>query len=254
LLGASNLAHGLPLAVGGLSRLWPGDKLEVLAALGYGRSYGATTWMLGRSLPGILPSRLWEALAKGNAPTGEPAPMYGLVTDIGNDIMYGVAPDRIGGWVGEAMLRLAEAGAAIAVTSLPLESVRRLDRRRFTFFRNLFFPRSRLQFEDAIPRAIELDERVREEARRHQATLVPHDPRWYGIDPIHFRISQKRNAWRAILAPFAGGKDLPLAASSPVRWGWLRTRRPNDMQLLGIQAGRKQPCAKLPGGGTLSLY
>ena len=40
-----------------------GRPLEVFVALGHGRSYGRSTRMLGRQLPGILECGLWPELA-----------------------------------------------------------------------------------------------------------------------------------------------------------------------------------------------
>jgi len=52
LLGASNLAIGLDAVLrAAASRL--GAPLEVLAALGRGRSYGTDSWFLVRRMPGI---------------------------------------------------------------------------------------------------------------------------------------------------------------------------------------------------------
>lgn len=248
LLGASNLTRGLAAVLGGLIDLWPEATLDVLAALGHGRSYGLTSCVLGRSLPGILHCRLWQALAES-----EPAPTTALITDIGNDLLYGVAPERIGDWVGEAMSRLKEAGAEITVTGLPLDSVRSLSRRRFVVFRSLFFPFSRLVFEDAVSRAVALDEQVRAQAARHGARVVTQQSEWYGLDPIHFRFTRAGDAWRAALAP-TGGDEAPLFRTDLLRWVWLRTRRPRQMRLFGLPAGRRQPCARLPQGGTLSLF
>ena len=66
LLGASNLTRGISTVVATAQRVW-GQPLEVLAALGHGRSYGIESRVLGRRLPGILNSGLWEALDRSPA-------------------------------------------------------------------------------------------------------------------------------------------------------------------------------------------
>src|SRR5262249_46912085 len=81
LLGASNLTLGIGTVLGSAANVW-GSPLEVLAALGHGRSYGRATSVMGRQLPGIRECGLWPALGvDGQLPTAA------LVTDIGNDVL-----------------------------------------------------------------------------------------------------------------------------------------------------------------------
>jgi hypothetical protein len=63
MLGASNLAIHLPTVVETAARLW-GRPLDLLAAIGHGRSYGMTSRVMGRVLPGILQCGLWDDLAR----------------------------------------------------------------------------------------------------------------------------------------------------------------------------------------------
>ena len=91
LLGASNLTKGIGTVVETACRTW-GQPLEVHAALGHGRSYGRTTSLLGRQLPGILECGLWPALERTPG-----VPTAALVTDIGNDLLYGEPVGQIVG-------------------------------------------------------------------------------------------------------------------------------------------------------------
>ena len=52
-LGASNLTRGFQTLVSTARGAW-GPYVEVLAALGHGRSYGAPSRLVFRTLPGIL--------------------------------------------------------------------------------------------------------------------------------------------------------------------------------------------------------
>lgn len=58
-LGASNLTRGFQTVVATARTAW-GTDVDVLAALGHGRSYGADSAFLVRRLPGILDSGLWR--------------------------------------------------------------------------------------------------------------------------------------------------------------------------------------------------
>ena len=138
LLGASNLTRSFATVVAAARRTW-GEPLEIMAAMGHGRSYGQDSTVLGRKISGIFPCALWQDLQ--NRPS---LPTAALVTDIGNDLLYGVPPDRLHEWVERCLDRLAEAGAATIVTQMPIGSVESLGEARFRFFRRLFFPRSTL--------------------------------------------------------------------------------------------------------------
>lgn len=56
--------------------------MEVLAALGHGRSYGAQSRIIFRTLAGILESGLWTELERR-----PPLTTRSLVTDVGDDIL-----------------------------------------------------------------------------------------------------------------------------------------------------------------------
>ena len=61
LLGASNLTLSLRLAIQQIQHCC-GRPSEVLAAVGHGRSYGQSSQVLIRELPGIIESGLWSQL------------------------------------------------------------------------------------------------------------------------------------------------------------------------------------------------
>src|SRR5262249_31136095 len=119
LLGASNLTRGISTVVETAQSIL-GQPLEVLTALGHGRSYGIDSRMLGRRLPGIIECGLWEALAGGPS-----RPTMALLTDVGNDILYDVDVPQIVAWVDCAIDRLQSAEAQISVTLLPVAGIER---------------------------------------------------------------------------------------------------------------------------------
>ena len=151
LLGASNLARGIATAVATAGVAWS-EPIDLLAALGHGRSYGMNNWVLGRTLPGIATCQLWNDLD-----AREPLPTSAIVTDIGNDILYGVSPEKISAWVKKCFERLSTRGAAIATTGLPLVSLARMSPWEFRIFSSILYPFSFLKFQEAQARARELD-------------------------------------------------------------------------------------------------
>src|SRR5262245_13017732 len=124
-LGASNLTLGFATAVEAARSLL-GGPLEVLAALGHGRSYGVESRVLLRALPAIEACGLWPELERRAA-----APAYALITDVGNDIGYGFPAPAVAGWVERCLERLAAAGARVTITCLPEASLRAVGPVRF---------------------------------------------------------------------------------------------------------------------------
>ena len=111
-LGASNLTRGLHTVVSTARAAW-GPGVEVLGALGHGRSYGVDSRLVVRTLPGILQSGLWSALE-----SLPPAATRGLVTDVGNDILYGFTAPTILEWVEESVDRLQRVEHVTYVSAL----------------------------------------------------------------------------------------------------------------------------------------
>jgi len=248
LLAASNLVRGLPIVVESARRSWLGP-LDILAAIGHGRSYGMESRVLGRALPGILQCGLWEALA-----ARPPAPTAALLTDIGNDILYGASAAQIARWVETCLARLRPVSERLIVTQLPLASIAKLGTIRFTIVRTILFPQSRLQLAAAVSIARELNDRVVELADRYSASVAEPDPQWYGLDPIHIRRRLQPAAWKNILSGWSQKSFSGLAQRSLLQTWKLRLLRPQTRRLFGIEQRLAQPCGKLNDGSLLSLY
>lgn len=248
LLGASNLTRGISTVVGMAGEVVgvPGD---FLIAMGHGRSYGQRSTVLGRSLPGITECGLWAALRRGSGPT------FALITDIGNDVIYGVPVETIVHWVTECVDRLCETGAGIVVTLPPMESLETLTPWRFGMARSLLFPGRRMSLADALSRSRALCDGLQSLGRRDGVTLVKPDGRWYGLDPIHPRRRFLGPAWQQAIGPWLTTEGVPpRPAPSATRWLRLRTLTPQQWWLAGWQRGRSQPCGRLPDGTGLSLF
>ena len=241
-LGASNLTRGLH-AVVSLSRQTWGPEARLLAALGHGRSYGVTSRFLVRSLPGILDCGLWRALERHG-----PEPTRALVTDVGNDVLYGYPPEQVLGWVETCVDRLQAVTGEIAITDLPIAGIRRLKPARFVFFRTLFVPSCRLSLATVLERSERVSDGLVDMACRRSLRLVRLRPEWYGFDPIHIRPSLWWSAWHEILG-IPSRPEEPRRAS-PLQALRLYLAAPERMRLLGVERRRPQPAP----GSTLELY
>lgn len=224
-------------------REWPG--VEVVTALGNGRSYGMRSSFWLRDLPGILDCDLWARL-------DEPVPTRALVTDVGNDILYGASVGQIEAWVDVVLTRLRGAGAGtVVVTGLPIASIETLDTLRFLAFRSAFVPRCRLSLSEVKGRAHAVDDTLRRLAGTHGARFVELPGEWYGFDPIHIRPSAWAHAWQRIVLAGDDAREAPAFAAAD----WLRlcAARPERQWLAGREQRCPQPALRV-GTTPVSLY
>ena len=244
-LGASNLTRGFQALVSTARGAW-GPRLEVLAALGHGRSYGSRSQVAFRALPGILECGLWHEM--------ESRPRMAtraLVTDVGNDILYGFSPEQTVAWVAEALRRLGHVTEDIVVTGLPLSGIRSLSRLKFLAFRSILVPSCRLSLPQVLERAERVNVGLAELASAHGARFLPPDPAWYGFDPVHVRPSRWRQAWERILGAQPQATSNGVFTTEALR---LYLMRPERRWLFGLEQVTPQSGTALPDGGRVWLY
>lgn len=249
LLGASNLRLGLStLLRAALARL--GGPVEVFVAHGFGRSYNWKSSIPWRKLPGILPCGLWEDVRKRPS-----LPTFALVTDVGNDLLYGAGAQQLVDWATECIARLEQLEAQIVVTELPIESILATSNVRFQIFRTIFFPPSRLTLKTACDHAQRTNEGLIEVANRHGCKHLQMPSSWYGIDPIHIRRSCRRGAWQAVVDAWQepGGDEEKCVFPCKNRY-LLNTARPQERWLLGMHQTRTQPSLTLVDGSRVAIY
>ena len=243
-LGASNLTRGFHTVVSSARAAW-GPEVQIFAAFGHGRSYGASSRVLVRTLPGILKSGLWETLSSLSR-----VPTRALVTDVGNDILYGFPAGKIVGWIDEILSRLQDGTRDIILTDLPMESLKKLSTVKYLFFRSILFPFSHLSLSQVLHEAAEVNEGLKKLSIVHDVKLFRLDPEWYGFDPIHIRPSLWREAWRQILntpSSISGG-------SSVFEGIRLYFMAPESRRICGIEQNTLQTGITLPAGGQIFLY
>lgn len=257
ILGASNVARGIGTIVDE-ARAKFGSPLEIMAAMGHGRSYGLTTSAVFRTLPGILDCGLWAELE-----SRPPLPTWTIMTDVGNDIIYGCTVEQILGWINECAARMRPRSENLLLTGLPMESVSRISPFKFLALRNSLFPKSTMQLDDGLQSARQIDAALHDLAREHAARLLPPEPRWYGLDPIHIRFAIQREAWRMIFGALTEGTIHSLAENifsvSSARRSWREwwrvvTIRPQRSVVRRRAREVAQPAVVLRDGSTLSFF
>jgi hypothetical protein len=249
-LGASNVTRGIS-TIFETARLAVGGPIDLYAAFGHGRSLGLYTRVLGRGLCGMLDAGLWRAL--DDAP--RPRASFALLSDIGNDLLYGVDPEKIGDWIEKILDRCQSVAQRVVVTELPLASIEKLGERRYAFVRRAIFPSCRLTLDEAKRGAIAVNARVHRAAAKRGAIVVPHDAAWYGFDPIHIRFNALAKAWGTVLRSWRDDAENDLLARGSLpRWWRLRTFSPEKRAFFGVERTKPQPAGRLRDGSTVWLY
>ena len=245
-LGASNLTRGFATVVNAARTAWS-ERLQIVAALGHGRSYGIKSRILFRSLPGILESGLWDYVSSLPA-----APTRALITDVGNDVLYQVPVATILDWVREVTARLRAASAEIVLTDLPIDSIRRLSPSGFAVFRSLLVPSCRLSLGEARERAEALNDGLISLAGERGLRLVRLRPEWYGLDPIHVRPRFWAAAWREILLNgLAPPDEAPARSLGALK---LYLAAPERRWLFGVEQRHPQPAVSTQQGCEVYLF
>jgi hypothetical protein len=247
-LGASNVTRGLRVFCQTAARFW-GHPLDVMAAIGHGRSFGLPSRVLGRTLPSISHCELWEDWR-----ARPPIPTAAIITDVGNDLLYGAAPRQIADWVRDCSERLAERCERVVISGLPIETVRNLAPAQFKIMRSILFPNSRITLREAIESSRELDERLAELAKAMNLGRTQPDSSWYGYDPIHIRRRFWPSAWEQLLDPWISAEERsPQNHRMDVGWRLMRLR-PKHRWMFGIEQHHAQPVWIGADGSRLSLY
>ena len=182
LLGASNIAIGwkplLQVLASGID-----VPLDIYTAHGMGRSYISSSHFAWRRLPGIVESELWDALR--TSPGQKPAIV--LITDLGNDLVYGRSAQQVKDAAENCIerLRALDPECEIVVTRPPVDSVLDVTSWKYQTIRRLLFPACRLSLSQVKSLTLELDDLIKQLAEDIDVTLVRPAREWYGFDPIH---------------------------------------------------------------------
>lgn len=246
-LGASNVSRGLSRLVAVMESRSPGADLFVAA--GHGRGYGVNTRVAARRLPSILGSGLWRALDRhGGKAT------VALVTDVGNELLYGFPADEIASWVRESVRRLADRGATIAITRLPMAGIVAVGAIRYRALRTCFVPGCRLSLTDLKDAAARLDASLEAIAGDFSAQIIEQPPHWYGLDTLHIRRRHLDDLLLAACEAWGFSCVEPSSRATAADWITVGTKAAEVRSLAGVMLFTRQPVLRLPRGGTLSLY
>lgn len=251
-LGASNVSRGLARLAAAVRGRSP-RPADLFVAAGHGRSYGANSRVWMRRLPSILWCGLWRALDRDERGR-DGRRTVALVTDVGNDLLYGFTPAQVASWVEEAVVRLRDRGASVTLTRLPLEAIATVGAARYRLLRTLFVPGCPLSLDEVRAAVAELDGRLVDVATRRGASLVEQPGHWYGLDALHPRRRRLDTLWHTVCDSWRLPEPRRRRRATVGEWAALLTHGAEVRSLSRVARFTPQPVCRFPEGGTLSLY
>jgi hypothetical protein len=255
-IGASNLSRGLS-RLAAVSQVWAGGPIDLVIAAGHGRSYGANSRVWNRRLPSVLGCGLWRSLDRLlDAEAAAVQRRVAVLTDIGNDLLYGFSVAQLASWVEETLVRLRQRGFRVAVTRLPLASIATVGPFRYRLLKTLFVPGCPLSLEQIKDRSAAIDQAVVHLAAEQTAAVIDQPAAWYGVDAIHVQRQRLDELWQSAVNAW---EDNAAADRTPADHSWLTWARVGSAaaevgSLNHMMRFTPQPVVQLPDSTRVFLY
>ena len=235
LLGASNVAISwkplLQILASGFD-----NSLDIHTAHGMGRSYISSSHFAWRRLPGIMESSLWDHLSASPNQSSTKV----LLTDLGNDLVYGRSAEDVYAVAKQCIARLLDhdPNCDIVVTRPPVDSVLDVSAWKYQAIRRLLFPKCSLSLPQVKSVTVELDDLMTQIEDSFEITLIRPERSWYGFDPIHIRRERRGEVFAGYFENWSSWSHrkqsvAQLPVTRPV---------PAVRYLFGKQRSTDQPC------------
>ncbi len=201
--------------------------------MGPGRGYCAEGGIFNITYPPIGSSEIMES-AKKRAEGARK--VIALITDIGNDIMYGVPVDEITACLNTVFQKLDTIEAEVFVHPIPLNFSEDVSKLQFRVLRSIFYPNSVIDYNKAAEAVTTVNDFLRAKAggRIH---LLPSAKDFCGVDKIHYSIFHSHKAWSRVVAEML--RVLPDPQVGKIGW-W------SSINSLFANMGRLVFCDMLP--------
>jgi hypothetical protein len=194
LLGASNLARAYSALTRYLTKNIP--QGQFVNALGPGRGYCARGGLLNFSYTPIGECRVMKSAEKFSQKGGNVAV---LLTDIGNDIMYGVQEQVLIQCLDGLIEKSLQWNAEVFVTSIHVDVSRDMGRTSFKLLKAFFYPKSSVTFEQADSAVKKVNQYLQNKSEQNKSVhLVSGLGEYCGMDKIHFSLLRSHLAWSRI--------------------------------------------------------
>lgn len=194
LLGASNLARGYSALTRHISKNISAG--EFLNALGPGRGYCARGGLLNFTYSPIGECRVMES-AKVYAERGFRVTV--LLTDIGNDIMYGVPESSLIESLDTLIEKSLKLNAEVFLTSIHVDVSKDMGKTSFKLLKSIFYPNSPVTFDQADSAVKKLNQYLAEKSLQNERVhLVNGLGAFCGLDKIHYGLFKSHLAWSRV--------------------------------------------------------
>jgi hypothetical protein len=194
LMGASNLARGYSMFTRHISSCFEKDKTEFLNALGPGRGFCSRGGMFNFTYPPIQDCRILEAAKKKSSNT-----RVVLITDIGNDLMYGVSADTLIESLDGLIDRALQWDAEIFLTSIHVDLKKDVSQTTFFILKSFFYPGSSITYEETDLFIIKVNGYLKEKSGKNERVhLISGMESFAGADKIHYSLLKTHSAWKKI--------------------------------------------------------
>ena len=259
-LGASNLSRGLSRLVT-ICRRYTSKPIDFFAGAGHGRSYGANSRIWNRRLPSILGSGLWRSLDRYSGSDAlNSTTRLAVITDIGNDLLYGFSVEQIAAWIEEIVFRLQQRGFYVVITQLPIQSIQSVGSLRFRILKSIFVPGCQQSLEAIKDQSLQINNKIVSLSKSHHVTILRQPGSWYGIDAIHVKRSCLNELWQRVVDcwPEISREQHPMRGvhgfSGWQEWSRLGAASAEVRSLSGLMLFTPQPVLQLADTTRIYLY
>jgi hypothetical protein len=191
LLGASNLARGYSALTRHISNNI--SAAEFLNALGPGRGYCARGGLLNFTYSPIGECSVMK-FAKVYAKRG--FKIMVLLTDIGNDIMYGVPESSLIESLDTLIEKSLQMNAEVFLTSIHVDVSKDMGKTSFKLFKYMFYPNSPVTFDQADAAVKKMNHYLAEKSLQNERVhLLSGLGAFCGLDKIHYGLFKSHLAW-----------------------------------------------------------
>ena len=193
-LGASNLArsfYGLKRCIGRCIFPRPASFMH---AMGPGRGYVSRGGILNAIYSPILNCGIFEAVRNKRIKNQQ---VVALITDIGNDIMYDVSPEKIIGGLQYIFNALDGFETNIFITPIPIDLENDISEFHFQIIRQVYFPKSPVKHSQASNNIKAINKFILQSSNK-KITVINDMKQFCGIDKIHYSILKSQSAWSHI--------------------------------------------------------
>jgi hypothetical protein len=194
LMGASNLARGYSMLTRHILSCFGKNKTEFLSALGPGRGFCSRGGMFNFNYPPIQDSLILEAAEKKSCDI-----RVVLITDIGNDLMYGVSADTLIESLDGLLERALLWNVEIFMTSIHVNLKKDVSKTAFFILKSLFYPGSSITYEETNLFIIKVNGYLEEKTEQNERVhLISGMESFAGADKIHYSLLKTHSAWKKV--------------------------------------------------------